>query len=803
MSNGKNKSGRSRRTKRSGSFSGSAHRTNADSARSARTRSLSLSSPPVSSPGSTGLVRSGDTSLLPGTRGSATSPVQSRVILPLERVRHRLPPRVFRQLKEGSLEATDLRAGSFEGLRVNRGKRFDLVFQLGKGKAEAGPANARIDPLPDLSRGPLPDAIYLDTDNRALAESFFRQLLEAQPRDVLARNLLPGFSADQIEMINPGTFSYRLADSPAVPSRRRPPRRRSVRDIQFDDEATGSTRKVEQLLGRHRLAVTDIPLLTVEEFSGLTKRPLLKSGTARSDEYQAVTAALAGFHHVRDQFRESLEQVRTQMEAAGREREQVLQQLKATVTDIKNVEAEIRDYEEGAMAALQESRGKALEFFEASSEKNRLFRARVDRVGELKRERSRLSGELDKLQTRINQHMKAEDSIQRVTEQRLAKGKVQLQEAVQAYRQEKEGKKQEAGNELARQLQHYSPATDLLQMREQAWGIPQQQRLRTPPRALDSASASTVYMVETNGPIGGGDNRIGFAKRSLRAGLDRGNDATEALGFQEDLTPDDRQALTESPRLVARQVASSRLDEALQIDVTAPEIFSVDVDGVTLGVTGLADGAPVMTGDNIEGRNYLALDLIHNGRLQRKLSDLQLLDAITGQKDRHLGNVFVNARTGEITGIDNDMAFPASNDFHLDNPGQNELRQQFSREGGVLTYHQDVISRETGDKILSLTAAKLRQLLRPRPGDPEGLTDQEINAAVERLEAVQRRIKELADRGQLVENRKWGPATYDKQITADRRRHDEQQLRESEFTSYLSRIALEPLAYDNSTIRRV
>ena len=39
--------------------------------------------------------------------------------------------------------------------------------------------------------------------------------------------------------------------------------------------------------------------------------------------------------------------------------------------------------------------------------------------------------------------------------------------------------------------------------------------------------------------------------------------------------------------------------------------------------------------------------------------DLQLIDALTGQVDRHGGNIFVDPKTGKVTGIDNDAAFGA------------------------------------------------------------------------------------------------------------------------------------------------
>ena len=44
-------------------------------------------------------------------------------------------------------------------------------------------------------------------------------------------------------------------------------------------------------------------------------------------------------------------------------------------------------------------------------------------------------------------------------------------------------------------------------------------------------------------------------------------------------------------------------------------------------------------------------------RIQKGLSDLQLFDAISGQVDRHAGNIYVDPETGTVTGIDDDRAF--------------------------------------------------------------------------------------------------------------------------------------------------
>jgi hypothetical protein len=46
-----------------------------------------------------------------------------------------------------------------------------------------------------------------------------------------------------------------------------------------------------------------------------------------------------------------------------------------------------------------------------------------------------------------------------------------------------------------------------------------------------------------------------------------------------------------------------------------------------------------------------------NPVVQKGMSDLQLFDALTGQRDRHAGNIYIDPDTGAITGIDDDAPF--------------------------------------------------------------------------------------------------------------------------------------------------
>ena len=108
--------------------------------------------------------------------------------------------------------------------------------------------------------------------------------------------------------------------------------------------------------------------------------------------------------------------------------------------------------------------------------------------------------------------------------------------------------------------------------------------------------------------------------------------------------------------LLARAVASHEVDNFLQTNVIAAEKFGIDKNDRAIGISVQADGAGV-TGKYHDEDAYLEVDY-SSPEVQKGLSDLEAMDYITGQIDRHAGNMFIDTNTGKVTGIDNDMAFP-------------------------------------------------------------------------------------------------------------------------------------------------
>ena len=111
----------------------------------------------------------------------------------------------------------------------------------------------------------------------------------------------------------------------------------------------------------------------------------------------------------------------------------------------------------------------------------------------------------------------------------------------------------------------------------------------------------------------------------------------------------------------------------------------------------------------------------------RKISELQALDFICGNGDRHAGNVFYQIDDSGIfhgiQGIDNDLSFGLNpKDFYSD------IKEM------VVPRHMGVISKEMANRILQLKPEHLEFALKDQ------LESNAIKAAVERLRYMQKRI---------------------------------------------------------------
>ena len=147
-------------------------------------------------------------------------------------------------------------------------------------------------------------------------------------------------------------------------------------------------------------------------------------------------------------------------------------------------------------------------------------------------------------------------------------------------------------------------------------------------------------------------------------------------------------------------------------------------------------------------------------RIQKGMSDLQLFDAITGQVDRHAGNIFVDPNTGEVSGIDDDKSF---------GNGMAVNRQaDVSFFGGYYRGLPPLVDEDTAQRILDADPTQLPEILSAADTDSVPLSDKDIADAVRRFEGVRQYVRDLQKAGALVgqNNTTWNNATY-QQAMAD------------------------------------
>lgn len=186
--------------------------------------------------------------------------------------------------------------------------------------------------------------------------------------------------------------------------------------------------------------------------------------------------------------------------------------------------------------------------------------------------------------------------------------------------------------------------------------------------------------------------------------------------------------------LQARQVASYEVDKMLGLGVTAVEKFGVGAGDKIVGISVQADGAAVS--NMLLGKEACVQADLSDPVIQRGFSDLEVMDYITGQIDRHPGNMFLDPSTGQVTGIDNDLAFPEISRKDLINSGGQFIQKM--TEGMPSVVHAD-----TAKKILAAKPEDLRKMLEdmPVPDTTSRLGQPAIDGAVKRLKDLQSALK--------------------------------------------------------------
>jgi hypothetical protein len=212
----------------------------------------------------------------------------------------------------------------------------------------------------------------------------------------------------------------------------------------------------------------------------------------------------------------------------------------------------------------------------------------------------------------------------------------------------------------------------------------------------------------------------------------------------------DNHKIKQEAHLLSRAVASYHVDLLLGTNVLSEEKFGVDSQGLPIGISVQVDGVAMM--DELPNGKMLMLKVDYTShQVQKGLYDLEVVDYLTGQIDRHTGNIFIDPETGKVKGIDNDLAFPQVD------------RDSLARGGGLKAKMvgrlPSFMHEETANNLKNLTEDELRRTLEavkyPGRGNV-GLTKKEIDGAVERLKELQAHVDVLRANGRIVK-------TFDKQ----------------------------------------
>ena len=238
------------------------------------------------------------------------------------------------------------------------------------------------------------------------------------------------------------------------------------------------------------------------------------------------------------------------------------------------------------------------------------------------------------------------------------------------------------------------------------------------------------------------------------------------------------------PQTAMRNVATCKLADALGFDVVAKTELGV-LNAPPPGNRGavplpqhwqpqlglVMDLAPGKSGDDIP------LDWYAKPGVRQELTKLQLLDALTGQGDRHDSNYFIQdlgQGRFKVTGIDNDQC------FGMDLLDPNGICQGSEED------NMGFKSCRLPGLIDSDMAASIERL---QPGDLDQalggtLSPEEVDAAKARLEGVKRHVADLRDQGAVMNI---PPDSWDRGVRVGVGNRKSPESYNSEFTSYFVR----------------
>lgn len=286
-------------------------------------------------------------------------------------------------------------------------------------------------------------------------------------------------------------------------------------------------------------------------------------------------------------------------------------------------------------------------------------------------------------------------------------------------------------------------------------------------RANDEESANPTFVADIAKRDGLRTLKVGkgIAKKQVKAG-EVAPDSAVNIG----VAPHGA-VMQHSPRMLARQVTSWKLAKSMGLDqLHARERYAkrkrFGRPTELYGVSEFFQGGRKIEDLAHDDPDALEQTLQHPA-IQKQLSDLQLFDAITGQSDRHMGNVMIGPNH-TVKAIDNDQSFPAQNTTQ--NLSNNQVASfAHDQAGGGFRFTQRLIDHGTAQTVLGMNRQSLAAAIQKGTKGDETLNNAELDAAEQRLLAVKAHIQNLQANNQLVGQNHpaapvWGPATYQSAI---------------------------------------
>lgn len=258
------------------------------------------------------------------------------------------------------------------------------------------------------------------------------------------------------------------------------------------------------------------------------------------------------------------------------------------------------------------------------------------------------------------------------------------------------------------------------------------------------ASANETYRADFPVPIGDSSTNKGIGKKDKTAGNGHPNN-DQYLGLSDtailkDSSGTSTNVVAEDLNLISRSVASCEVSRLIGSNAIASESYARH-NQENIGVSAFSSGCSVTEEEGTICHQFNFAD----PNIQKGLYDLEAVDYLTGQIDRHAGNIFIDHQTGQVQGIDNDLAFGSK---PLSAAVQDPAIGGKAVGNPPYFYHQ-----ETADAIEALSPEQLRETLES-VSDPDGnhrLSKPEIDACVQRLETMKSSITLARAQGRVVQ----------------------------------------------------